>query len=157
MKLCRVCAQSDMLCSACSRRVESGEISKVEIALTRAIRKLGKEGDYSVDFIAAIERAGRIYVIVDSKHAARFIGPGGRNVKKLSQIMGKPVKMLVKTTGTEKHVIEKLVGAPVIGINKVYDGVESLKVRLEKKYASVGPLEGIVSGIIEKKIKFVFE
>ena len=134
MKICKVCLQSDMLCGACSRKVESGQVKPVEIELSRALNKLNREKSFDIDFIHAVEDGSRLFVVVESKHAGRFIGPGGRNIKELSKLLGKQVKLLEKAEGSDKHVIEKLIGAPVLGINKLYSGGESYKVRVEKRY-----------------------
>ena len=51
-----------------------------------------------------------------------------------------------------------MIGAPILGINKIYSGGESYKVRVEKKYMkSVKPLTTIVGKTLNKKMSFVFE
>ena len=158
MKICKVCLESDMLCSACNRKLETGEIRKVEVDLSRAMHNFGKEKGFVVDFISALEKNGKVFVVVESKHVSKIIGPGGRNIKKISETLGKQLKLLEKAEGAEKHVIEKMIGAPVIGINKVYSGGESYKVRVEKKYMrSVQPLADIVGKVLNRKMSFVFE
>ena len=154
MKICKVCLSSDLLCSGCSRKLDEGMITKTDIALSRTLHEINQKSD----FIEAFEENGRIFVIVDTKHTREFIGPGGKNIRKLSETLGKPVKLLERATGTEKHIIEKLIGAPVLGINKIYSNGESFKVRLEKRYArNVQSLAGVVGKILNKKVSFVFE
>lgn len=158
MKICKVCLSSDILCSGCSRKLEEGKITKTDVKMSRAVQKLSEETGIDVDFIQSYEHEGRIFVIVESRHAAGFIGPGGRNIKKLSEILGKPVKLLEKAEGSERHVIEKLIGAPVLGINKVYSNGESFKIRVERRYMrNVQPLTGMIAKILGKKISFIFE
>ena len=158
MKICKVCLQSDMLCGACSKKVESGQVKQIDIKLSRVLNKVNKEKSFDMDFIHAIEDGSRLFVVVESKHAARFIGSGGRNIKELSKLLGKQVKLLEKAEGSDKHVIEKLIGAPVLGINKLYSNGESYKVRVESRYIkSVQPLSNVVGMMIGKKVSFVFE
>lgn len=158
MKICKVCLQSNILCSACSKKLDSGEIKEIDVKLSRELHNINKERDTDVDFLSAAEGGGKLFVVVESKHAARFIGPGGKNIKKLSERLGKQLKLLEKTEGSDKHVIEKLIGAPIIGINKIYTGIESYKVRVEKRYMkNVQPMAGIVGKIIGKNVSFVFE
>lgn len=147
-----------MLCGACSRKVESGQVKPVEIELSRALNKINKEKSFDTDFLYAIEDGSRLFVIVESRHAGRFIGPGGRNIKELSKILGRQVKLLEKAEGSDKHVIEKLIGVPILGINKLYSNGESYKVRVERRYMkSVQSLSSVVSMMIGKKVSFVFE
>jgi len=174
MKICKVCLQSNILCSACSKKLDNGEIKEIDVKLSRELHNINKEKDAHLDFLNTVEDGGKLFVVVESKHAARFIGPGGRNIKKLSQDLGKQIKLLEKTEGTDKHVIEKMIGAPIIGINKVYSNEksslrtrslttslypeESLKVRVERRYMrQVQPLTGVVGKIINKKVSFAFE
>ncbi|MEK6888207.1 MAG: KH domain-containing protein [Candidatus Aenigmatarchaeota archaeon] len=157
MKICKVCLQSNMLCSACSKKLDNGEIKEIDVKLSRELHRINKERDTNLDFLSTVEDGSKLFVVVDSKHAARFIGPGGRNIKKLSQDLGKQIKLLEKTEGSDKHVIEKLIGAPIVGINKVYPE-ESLKVRVERRYRkNVQPLAAVVGKVINKKVSFVFE
>jgi transcription antitermination factor NusA-like protein len=159
MSICKVCLQSDMLCGACARKVESGAIKKIDVDLSRAVYKLSKESGHDIEFLHAIEGRDRLFVIVESKYAGRFIGPGGRTIKKLSEMIGKQIKLLEKAEGSDKEVIEKMLCVPVVGINKIYtqDG-EALKVRIDGKYRrnteTVVPLLG---KILNKKISVVFE
>jgi transcription antitermination factor NusA-like protein len=159
MSICKVCLQSDMLCNACAKKVDSGEIKKIGVDLARALFKISKESGHDIEFLEAIEGKDRLFVIVESKYAGRFIGPGGRTIKKLSEIVGKQIKLLEKAEGSDKQVIEKILCVPVVGINKIYTtGGEALKVRIDAKYRrnteTVVPLLG---KIMNKKISVIFE
>jgi len=100
MKLCKICINSDMFCSACAKGVESGVIKKVDVELSRALYKVSKESGYDIDFLETAESNGKLFVVVPSAYAARFIGPGGRTIKKLAEAVGKPIKMLEKAEGS---------------------------------------------------------
>ena len=159
MKLCKVCLTSDMLCSVCSRHVDSGAIKKIDVDLSRALYKISKESGFEIDFVDTVESNGRIFVIVESKYAARFIGPGGRTIKKLVEAVGRPIKMLERAEGSDKHIIEKLIAAQIIGINKVYtQSGEAMKVRIDRRYMkNVQPLADVAGKVLGRKISFVFE
>ena len=174
MKICRVCLQSDILCGACGKKLERGEISGIDVELSRALHSVNKEKGTCVDFLQSFEDSGRIFVVAESRHVAKFIGPGGRTIKKISNNLGRQIKLLEKAEGSDKHVIEKMIGAPVLGINKTYSKEqsslrtqrqtsllypqESYKVRVEERYKRmVQPLSGVIGKILNKKITFVFE
>ncbi len=158
MKICKVCLESDMLCSACNRKLENGNIKKVEVDLSRVLYKFGKEKGFVIDFVSALENDGKVFVVVESEHAAKFIGPGGRNIKKFSTMLGRQIKLLEKAEGNERHVIERMIGVPVLGINKIYSGAESYKIRVEKRYTrAVQPLSNVVGKVLNKKVSFIFE
>ncbi len=158
MKVCKVCQQSDMLCSACSKNVQEGKIKQIDVELCKALNAINKEKNYDLDFLETVDDNGKLYVIVESGLAGKFIGPGGRTIRKISETIGKQIKLLEKTTGNDKTVIEKLIGTPIIGVNKVYFGAESYKVRVSRKYIkNVQPLTSVVEKILDKKVNFVFE
>ena len=159
MKICKVCLTSNMLCNACAKNVESGSIKQVDVSLSRALYIIEKESGYDIDFVETVESNGKLFVVVPSAHAARFIGPGGRTIKKLADAVGRPIKMLEKAEGSDKHVIAKLIAAPIIGINKIYStSGEAMKVRVERRYMkNVQPLEDVAGKVLRKKISFVFE
>jgi transcription antitermination factor NusA-like protein len=158
MKICKVCLQSDMLCGACAKKLEDGLIRKVDIDLSRAVHKIGKDSGYDIDFLDTIDGGTRLFVIVESRYAGRFIGPGGRTIKKISELVGKQIKLVEKATGTDKHIIEKMIDAPVIGINRIYDGKESYKVRVEQRYRrNVEPVADVIGKLLNKKVSFIFE
>jgi transcription antitermination factor NusA-like protein len=159
MKICSVCRQSDMLCNACSKKVEEGQIKKVDVELSKALTKIGKEKGFDLDYVEIIDNGRMLFVVVESEMAGKFIGPGGKTINRISEMVGKRVKLLEKTEGSDKIVIEKLIGAPVVGVNKIFSvSGEAMKVRVQKKYArNVQPLASIVGKILDKKISFVFE
>ena len=153
MKICSVCLSSDILCSGCLRRLEKGEISRTDVELSRALHKIG-----GIDFLQTFEEDGRLFVVVESAHAKKFIGPGGKNIRKISELLGRQVKLMEKASGSEKHIIEKLIGEPVHGVNKVYAGGEFFKIRVERRFArNVMPLKDVIGKVLNKKVSFVFE
>lgn len=158
MKICKICQQSDILCAACAKAVEEGKIKETDVKLHRALNAINREKGYNLDFVESVDDGQKLYVVVENEHAAKFIGPGGKTINKIAELVGRPIKLLEKASGSDKVVIEKLIGTPVIGVSKVYFGSESFKVRVERKYMkSVRPLSGVVGKILDKKVNFVFE
>ncbi len=153
MKICSVCLKNDFLCNACNKRIASGHVSKTDVEMSRALFKLGIDAD----FIRSLD-AGDYYVVVaDKKGSGVLIGKGGRNSRRLTTVLGKNLRV-IENVSDEKNLIEKIVGAPVIGINKVYGTKELYKVRVETRFRNrVESLSPLVSKIMDKNVKFVFE
>ncbi|MCX6815786.1 MAG: hypothetical protein NT120_02960 [Candidatus Aenigmarchaeota archaeon] len=153
MKLCSMCIKSDMLCNACNKRVESGLISKSDVAVSRALHKL----HFDCDYMKSFETDGTLVILADRKATGLLIGKAGKNVNKLSTALGKQVKVIEHMTD-EKKFIEKIIGGSVLGINKVYGQNEIYKIRVEnrmrKRTQNMAP---IVSKVLDKNVKFVFE
>ncbi|MBI2173413.1 MAG: KH domain-containing protein [Candidatus Aenigmarchaeota archaeon] len=152
MKICSICVKNDILCSACSRKVERGEISTDSATISRALGRL-QDG---ADFIDSFEAAGRIYIIVDTQQMGSVIGKSGKNVRKLCEILGKQVKVLEKEGS--KEMIEKALNIRVNGVNKVFGPEEFYRVRMDRKTkARLGPESGKVIEAIVGKSEIVFE
>jgi transcription antitermination factor NusA-like protein len=130
MKICNFCARSDILCQACNKKLERGEITEMDVKLSRMLMQSG------VDFLDSVETEDTITLIVEKEHVKKAIGKMGRNVKKLEEIMNKRIKILEKTED-ERKIIEDLLRVPVIGVNILYtsdDDEEKLRIRIEKTY-----------------------
>lgn len=153
-RICSVCLNSDILCAACRKKVGNGEVSETEIRVLKAL------GDVSKSFrpLAEVEikkviEGGKTIVLVTRKgDAPRVVGKKGVMAKKLSRIVGRPLRV-VDESDNMKEFIEGLISpVPVIGINVVYsDGEESLKVMIPK-----GRNAPVSKGSFSEIIKTVF-
>ena len=153
MKICSVCLKNDILCNACSKKIASGQVTQVDVDISRAIHKLGIDAD----FIRSIDAGEYFVIITDKKDSAIIIGRGGRNVKRIGTMLGKNIR-IIEDSKDEKLFIERAIGAQVLGINKFYGQKEVHKIRVEGRYKSrVAPMESLVSKILGKNVKFVFE
>ena len=152
-RICSVCLSSDILCGGCAKKMEKGLISEMDIAVSRALFKAGLDAE----FIKVIDDKKHTLLIADSKNSGLIIGRGGRNAKKISQIMGKDVRV-IEQVNDEKKLMEKIMSAPVLGINKIYGKSELYKVRMERRFKKrVEGLTPILSKAIGKEVKLVFE
>jgi len=160
MKICKICANNDILCNVCNEKLAKGEITQLDVDISRAIEKLKNEFKIkNIDFDFCLEGERTVYIF--TKKSGGLIGPGGRNVKKLTEYLGKPVKIIEKTNNV-KGLIEKLIGtSPLIGINILYkNGCEIFKVRLKKdfkKKLNIKELREIAKQATGKDIEVVFE
>ncbi len=147
-KLCSVCVKSDILCSGCSKKLEKGEISKTDIAVSRTLAKIGVDPD----FIRAFEDDRSIIVLV-SGDAGKMIGRGGKNTKQLTQILGKEVRIIEKSDN--KQMIEKIARTTVIGINIIYGSTEKYRIRMHRTRQRVST--ELLAAVLGKNVEVVFE
>lgn len=158
-KICKICLQSDFLCSGCNSKLESGIITKTDVDVSRALFKLSKElKNFNVDFIRAIETENKIIIIVDKKNIGSLIGKSGKNVTKLEKLLNKKIR-IIEDTKDEKKMIENIIGVSILAINKIYAADEIFKIRIEKRFARHVDknISEIIEKILNKKIKIVFE
>ncbi len=148
-KLCAVCVKSDFLCSGCSKKLEREEITKTDIAVSRVLAKLGVAADY----VKVVEDAKSIIIISERKDVGTIIGRAGKNTKKMSEMLGKEVRVI--ENAEKRQMIEKIVRSPIIGINVVYAGSEKYRIRMHKTKQRVST--EILSAILGKSVEVVFE
>lgn len=148
--ICSVCLQSGILCKGCGNRLEKGEITETEINAARAVHKL----KIGAKFIHAIDTGKNIFVIASSADVPKFIGPGGKNTKKLSAALGKNVRVVEKAG--ERTMIEKILGVHVIGVNVVYPN-EVRKIRIHKKRINAEEASQLLEKIFNKRYEVVME
>ena len=132
MKVCSVCLNSDILCSGCSQKLAAGTISETDVAVSRAITALNKTRNIAATFLTASETDDAIIIMADKKDTKLLIGGQGRNVKQLSSLLGKQIRIIERTD--EKDVVENVLRTHVIGINSIFDrGKETRKIRIDTR------------------------
>ena len=149
-----MCLASDILCTACAKKVESGEITDSDLKISRALYKAGGK---AVEFINVIDTPRMSFVIVDKKHVKDVIGKGGRTSKELEKALGKKVRIIEK--GDKKEMAENILGVPVIAINVLYAGTEKYKIRVDKKMQSRIRKEyvEVLDSLLDKHVQMAFE
>ena len=161
MMICKVCLNSDILCSACNSKLESGQISDLDVQLSRAVFSIRPDADFSKYIIAG----NFVIIIADKDNARKIIGKGGRNVQTISKQLKKNLKVV--EISDHNVMLEELLSVPIIAINKVYKQPDAksvntpgefYRVRIDKKFSrKVRFSTSIASAVINKPIEFVFE
>lgn len=131
MPICNVCLNSDILCARCTSLLESGEISETEIKVARAVHELGKETGMKMEFLRTLHAGRSIAIVAEPEHAGKLIGLGGRNARRLADLLGGDVRII--ENGPERRMIENVLRVQVSGVNKIYGGSEAYRVRVKRK------------------------
>ncbi|MBI2232306.1 MAG: KH domain-containing protein [Candidatus Aenigmarchaeota archaeon] len=151
MKLCSVCLNSDILCSGCQRKMENGLISKTDVEVSRALEKTV---NVKTDFVRATEHKSQLIIVCEKKDAKLIIGRGGKNVREISKLLGKGVRV-IENSG-EKKMLEDILGAPVVGINIVYPD-EIRRIRIDKRFRKLRADPVLLEKIMGSKYNITFE
>ena len=161
--ICKVCLTSDILCSACNNKLESGQISSLDVQLSRAVFAIRPDAEFSNYILAD----NFIIILADKDNARKIIGKAGRNVQTLSKQLNKQLKVV--EISEHNAMLEELLSVPIIAINKVYKQADAsqtaakipgefYRVRIDKKFSrKVRFSTSIASAVLNKKIEYVFE
>ncbi|MFQ6051746.1 MAG: transcription elongation factor NusA [Candidatus Hydrothermarchaeota archaeon] len=134
--VCSICVKSDLLCPGCEYKLEKGEISELDVEISRAL--YGMKDKYKtlrdISFKRSICKDDFVAIIIKEGKVGGLIGKGGKIIKTLSKRIGKTIRVIEDTKDEKVIAQELLTPAQVRGINIVFlpDGKERFKVRISK-------------------------
>lgn len=149
--ICSVCLTSEILCKGCSFKLEKGEFSNLDVSVARAMHAAGVTPSAE----RAVETESDIFIIAPAEKISPLIGPGGRNVKKLSAALGRNVRIVQQDS--ERSMIEAVLGVHVIGVNVVYGNGEIRRIRIHRKKLDLKRASATLEKIFSKRYEIVME
>ncbi|BDH78831.1 transcription elongation factor NusA [Methanothermobacter tenebrarum] len=134
LPICDVCLKSGILCQGCEDKLKSGEVSELELEISKVLYRLA-EG--KLGFKRAIDMGDVVIIITDRDQVGKLIGKGGKIVRTISRAIGKRVRIVGEDSDLKSVAEDVLAPARISGINIVYgkDGKEKFKIRVIKEDA----------------------
>jgi transcription antitermination factor NusA-like protein len=132
LPVCDVCLKSGILCQGCENKLESGEITQIDLDIAKVLFKLG-EG--KLGFKKTIEVGDIVIVVTEKDQVGKLIGKNGKIVRELSRTVGKKIRVVGYDSDLKAISSDILAPARVSGINVVYgtDGDEKYKIRVMRE------------------------
>ncbi len=139
LPICDVCLKSGILCQGCEDKLKSGEVSELELEISKVLYKLA-EG--KLWFKKAIDMGDVVIIITERDQVGKLIGKGGKIVRTISRAIGKRVRVVGEDSDLKSVAEDVLAPARISGINIVYgkDGKEKFKIRVIKEDARRIPI-----------------
>ncbi len=161
--LCQKCAWSESLCPSCDAKRGSGEMSDLDIEVSRILHKINELHNITAaQFSHAIDLGDAVLVFTPGE-AGLLIGRGGKVVSALSAALGKRVRVVSERGDARKSLEDLITPAKILGINESFHaGSTRLSIRLAKSdekllRIDVRKLEPLVAKWMGKPVVFVFE
>ncbi len=158
-----MCAITGGLCNGCQRKLEKGEITPADVALSSALYKMAPRFAIGEVEVVRCFDAGNIAYVLANGEVSSLIGRGGRVAGELAKQLGKHVRIIRAGQEPAALAAEILLPAKPSGMNTVYhDGREAVKVRLPRGQAMrlparVDALKTVFSSVFGKPVQIAFE
>ena len=157
MPICDICLVSPNLCEICKTKLEKGEITKLDVFISKFLHKMFRKGYISRNpsFIRAIELE-EIVILLTDQNPAYLIGIKAKVLKDLSQQLGKKVKIINIKEGVRSAVRDYIYPEVRFQISKLYlpDGKTITKIKIPKsRRINVKDFERILETVFNEKFK----
>lgn len=121
-----------MLCPKCEARVKTGEISELDIGISRLLLRL--EDKYpllqDVRFYKAVESSGILALLVDRDSLPKMLSYGGKIIREINSLLGMKVRILEHGGDFRKFLEDLFAPANVITLNKIWLPDGSMETRI---------------------------
>lgn len=160
LPICDICAKTGVLCSTCEEKLDEGEITDLDIELSKQLYELG-EGE--IGFEKAIDTENFILILTEKENVGKIIGKGGDNIRQLSNQLGKQIRV-ISTGDLEDTIYDFVAPARIKSINTVYrpDGSTSKRVRIDsrdeyKLRMSLDKIQELLQSLSDEEVDIVLD
>ncbi len=119
--ICEVCMKSDVLCPVDEEKLRRGEISELDVKISRILYDLDRKYRIGPDFefVKAYDMRSFVLVLVRGD-IGRLIGKGGKVLRAFRQRVGKPVRIVEVGVDLKKSLQDLFGSVRVLGVDIVF-------------------------------------
>jgi transcription antitermination factor NusA-like protein len=157
MGLCSFCLKSGMLCQKCLAKLESGEVTELDLKVARIL--LSMEAKFpslqNVNFHRAIDADNTLAIIVGQGDVPRLLGYGGKIIRTLGEETGKNVRVLESDVSERKFLEDLFAPLSIVTVNTIWlpDGTTETRVILRRKRRGITPAEANALKEITRQVR----
>jgi transcription antitermination factor NusA-like protein len=126
-----------MLCQKCLAKVESGEISELDLKIARILMSLEEKYPslQNLYFHKAIDADGTLAIVVGPGDVPRLLGYGGKIVRAIGDETGKNIRVLEYGVDDRKFLEDLFAPISIMTINTIWlpDGSMETRVILRRR------------------------
>lgn len=160
LPICVICAKTGVLCSACEAKLQKGQISELDVEVSKELYEIGVEG---IGFERAIDTKNFVIILTKKEDIGKIIGKSGDNIRLLSKKLGKKVRV-IGTENMQDTIYDFVAPAQITAINTVYmpDGNIVRRIRINKKdkkklRMDIKEIEKLISSLSTDKVEISFQ
>jgi transcription antitermination factor NusA-like protein len=146
-----------MLCQKCSAKLESGEVSELDLKVARFLLSLEEKHPslQNVYFRKAVDVDKTLAIIVGSGDVPRLLGHGGKIIRALSEETGRSIRVLEYGVDDRKFLEDLFAPLSIMTINTIWlpDGTTETRVILRKRRGAQPPFDVKALKEIARKVR----
>jgi len=146
-----------MLCQKCLGKLESGEVSELDLKIARLLLSLEEKYPalQNVYFHGAVDAGKTLAIVVGLGDVPRILGFGGKIIKAIGEETGKSVRVLEYGVDDRKFLEDLFAPLDVLTINTIWlpDGTTETRVILRKRRGSQPPFDVKALKEIARKVR----
>ncbi|MDI6730290.1 MAG: hypothetical protein QMD06_01955 [Candidatus Altarchaeum sp.] len=158
LPICNICAKTKTLCASCEKKLKNEEISDLDVKIAEMMYDFGK-GEFS--FEKAVDVGDFVVILTQKEYIDKIIGPGGENLRKIEEAIGKLTKV-VGASSAEEMISTLISPANIVSTSKLYktDGTVMRKITINKNDADklkidIRSIKKIVSNLVHADVKII--
>jgi len=146
-----------MLCQKCLGKLESGEVSELDLKIARLLLSLEEKYPslQNVYFHGTVDAGKTLAIVVGLGDVPRLLGFGGKIIKALGEETGRSVRVLEYGVDDRKFLEDLFAPLDILTINTIWlpDGTTETRVILRKRHGSQPPFDVKALKEIARKIR----
>ena len=146
-----------MLCQKCLGKLESGEVSELDLKIARLLLSLEEKYPalQNVYFHGAVDVGKTLAIVVGLGDVPRILGFGGKIIKAVGEETGKSVRVLEYGADDRKFLEDLFAPLDILTINTIWlpDGTTETRVILRKRRGSQPPFDVKALKEIARKVR----
>jgi len=131
--ICEICLKSGILCPGCQEKVTTGEITQLDVEISKILHKIDTQYGLPKDFqfLKSYVFDDLLIIVVGKNDVGNIVGKGGKILKILQKELNNKIRVIESTDNVRKILEDLLYPARIVGINIIYlpDG-ERKRVRI---------------------------
>ncbi len=161
--ICEVCLRSEILCSACQGKVDSGELKERDVHVLGLIYKETERNKSlsDIQIKKIIDGQDLVLVVCNQGSGRKIVGKGGFFAKKLEQAAGKPVRVVEESSDVRSFLQNIILPVPIINLNILYTSSgDKYKIIIPQRSRLPMPLktfQSIAMDVTGKNVEIGFE
>ncbi|MEM2875664.1 MAG: hypothetical protein QXL67_01755 [Candidatus Bathyarchaeia archaeon] len=136
-QICQFCLVSGILCSKCQEKLDSGEVTQLDLKIARLLLSMENEFPVlqNITLYGVVNADETLAIVVGKGDIARMLSYGGKIIKEIGEKTGKTIRVLEHSVSPRKFIEDLFAPLNVVAINKIWlpDGTTETRVILNGK------------------------